>query len=133
MRTDQGQKRVSQGRLNGSSGSPVVPSPVKKLTVALASFSIVASFASLASAETIESSSHSTTGYVRSDGTIEDSSHRTRGYIRRDGTIENSSHSTIGYVRKDGTVENASHSTIGYAKGVPQESAAVVFFFFKFG
>ena len=130
MRTDQGQKRVSQGRLNGSSGSPVVPSPVKKLTVALASFSIVASFASLASAETIESSSHSTIGYVRG-GTVENGSHSTVGYVKNDGTVENASHSTIGYVKGDGTVENASHSTIGYAKGVRADWAAVVFFFFK--
>ncbi len=47
-------------------------------------------------AQTIESGSHSTTGYIKSDGTIENSSHSTKGYIKSDGTIENSSHSTIG-------------------------------------
>jgi hypothetical protein len=64
--------------------------------------------------------------------TIEAHNHSTTGYVKSDGTIENSSHSTIGYIRQDGTVENASHSTIGYATGAPKESAAVVFFFFKF-
>jgi hypothetical protein len=64
--------------------------------------------------------------------TIESGSHSTTGYVKPDGTIKNSSHSTTGYIRKDGRIENASHSTIGYAKGVPRESAAVVFFFFKF-
>jgi hypothetical protein len=67
-------------------------------------------------AQTIESSSHSTTGYVKSDGTIENSSHSTKGYIKNDGTIENSSHSTIGYIKSDGTIENSSHSTVGYVK-----------------
>ena len=33
-------------------------------------------------AQTIESGSHSTTGYVKSDGTIENSSHSTKGYIK---------------------------------------------------
>lgn len=83
-------------------------------------------------AQTIENGSHSTTGYVKSDGTIENSSHSTKGYIKSDGTIENSSHSTIGYVKSDGTVENASHSTIGHAGNVKREWAAVVFFFFSF-
>jgi hypothetical protein len=81
---------------------------------------------------TIENSSHSTKGYIKNDGTIENSSHSTIGYIKSDGTIENSSHSTVGYVKKDGTVENSSHSTIGHADGVKREWAAVVFFFFKF-
>lgn len=30
------------------------------------------------------------------------------------------------------TIESDNHSTTGYAKDVPQESAALVFFFFKF-
>jgi len=67
-------------------------------------------------AQTIESGSHSTTGYIKSDGTIENSSHSTSGYIKSDGTIENSSHSTIGYIKSDGTIENSSHSTVGYVK-----------------
>ncbi|MEE6129870.1 hypothetical protein V2E39_20900 [Chryseobacterium arthrosphaerae] len=48
---------------------------------------------SFASAQTIESGSHSTKGYIKSDGTIENSSHSTVGYIKNDGTIENKSHS----------------------------------------
>jgi len=85
-----------------------------------------------ASAQTIEDSHHSTTGYVRPDGTIEDSHHSTVGYIRADGTIEDRHHSTIGYVRKDGTVEDSHHSTIGHAPGVRADWVAVVFFFMKF-
>lgn len=83
-------------------------------------------------AQSITNSSHSTTGYIKSDGTIENSSHSTVGYVKSDGTVENSSHSTIGYVKSDGTVENSSHSTIGHASGVKKEWAAVVFFFFDF-
>ncbi|HEX4421574.1 MAG TPA: hypothetical protein VH165_26845 [Kofleriaceae bacterium] len=83
-------------------------------------------------AQTLESGSHSTAGYIKSDGTIENASHSTVGYIKSDGTVENSSHSTIGYIKSDGTVESSSHSTIGYARGVPREWAAVAFFFFKF-
>lgn len=63
--------------------------------------------------------------------TIESGSRNTLGYINNDGTIESSSHSTIGYIRSDGTVENASRSTIGYARGIKKEWAAVVYFFFK--
>ena len=84
------------------------------------------------SAQTIENGSHSTTGYIDSDGTIENSSHSTAGYITSDGTVENSSHSTIGYIQSDGTVEDSSHSTIGHASGVDKNWAAVVFFFFDF-
>ena len=83
-------------------------------------------------AQTIESSSHSSVGYIKSDGTIENSSHSTVGYVKSDGTVENSSHSTIGYVKDNGSVENSSHSTIGYASGVKKEWAAVCFFFFTF-
>ena len=35
-----------------------------------------------AKAQTIESGSHSTTGYIKSDGTVENSSHSTLGYAR---------------------------------------------------
>ena len=52
----------------------------------------------VAGAQSIENSSHSTTGYINSDGTIENSSHSTAGYITSSGEIENSSHSTIGYI-----------------------------------
>ncbi|PKF73854.1 5-fold beta-flower protein [Chryseobacterium sp. PMSZPI] len=86
---------------------------------------------SIISAQLIESGSHNTNGYIKSDGTIESSSHSTVGYVKKDGTIENSSHSTLGYIKDDGTVENSSHSTIGYAKGIKKEWAAVVYFFFK--
>lgn len=65
---------------------------------------------------TIENSSHSTVGYITGSGTIENSSHSTIGYIKSDGTIQNKNSSTVGYVKKDGTVENSSHSTIGYIK-----------------
>jgi hypothetical protein len=81
---------------------------------------------------TIENSSHSTIGYIKSNGTIENSSHSTVGYVKSDGTVESSSHSTLGYIKSDGTVENSSHSTIGHASGVKKEWAAVTFFFFKF-
>ena len=64
--------------------------------------------------------------------TIESSSRSTRGYIHPDGTIEDSSRSTRGYIRSDGTIENASRSTIGYARGIKREWAAVAFFFIKF-
>lgn len=64
--------------------------------------------------------------------TIESGSHGTVGYIKSDGTIENSSHGTVGYVKSDGTVENSSHGTIGYARGIKKEWAAVTYFFFKF-
>lgn len=69
-----------------------------------------------AKAQTIESNSRSTTGYIKSDGTIENRSHSTIGYIKSDGTIENASHSTIGYIKSDGTIENSSRSTVGYVK-----------------
>jgi len=67
-------------------------------------------------AQTIESSSRSTTGYIKADGTIENSSRSTVGYIKSDGTIENRSRSTIGYIKSDGTIENSSRSTVGYVK-----------------
>ncbi|MFP3599982.1 5-fold beta-flower protein, partial [Chryseobacterium sp. SIMBA_029] len=44
---------------------------------------------SVVNAQTIESGSRSTTGYIKSDGTIENSSRSTVGYIKSDGTIEN--------------------------------------------
>lgn len=81
---------------------------------------------------TVENSSHSTIGYIKSDGTIENRSHSTVGYVKKDGTVENSSHSTLGYIKDDGTVENSSHSTLGYARGIKKEWAAVAYFFFKF-
>jgi len=80
-------------------------------------------------AQTVQNSSHSTIGYVK-DGTVYNSSHSTMGYIRNDGTVQNSSHSTMGYIRNDGTIQNSSHSTIGYAKGVSQQHAAALLFFF---
>src|SRR6185312_15245633 len=101
---------------------------MKKLII----IALITTVTSCLNAQTIENSSHSTTGYINSDGTIENSSHSTVGYVRNDGTIENSSHSTIGYVRNDGTVENESHSTIGYASGVDRKWIAVCFFFFRF-
>jgi hypothetical protein len=85
---------------------------MKKL---LLTFAAIACF-TIAKSQTIESSSHSTTGYIKADGTIENSSHSTKGYIKKDGTIENSSHSTIGYIKSNGTIENSSHSTVGYVK-----------------
>lgn len=70
---------------------------------------------SLVSAQTIQSSSRSTTSYIKSDG-----------------TIQNSSLSTIGYIKEDGTVQNSSRSTIGYAKEVPKGLVVVTFLFFNF-
>ena len=101
---------------------------MKKLFFAIAAFGIIA----CTQAQTIENSSHSTTGYIKSDGTIQNSSYSTVGYVKSDGTVQNSSYSTIGYVKEDGTVQNSSYSTIGYAKGVKKEWAAVVYFFFIF-
>ena len=95
--------------------SLVLHSPTMRARPFLLALGLTLSVSSVASAETIESSNHSTSGYIHTDGTIEDASHRTRGYIRSDGTIESSSHSTIGYLR-GGTVENASHSTVGYIR-----------------
>ncbi len=84
-----------------------------------------------AQAQSIQSTSGSTTGYIKSDGTIQNSSRSVIGYIKdgviqnksrstigyiKDGTIQNSSHSTVGYVKSDGTVQNSSRSTIGYIK-----------------
>ena len=63
--------------------------------------------------------------------TIQTSSRSTAGYIKSDGTIQNSSRSTVGYIKDDGTVQNSSRTTIGYASGVPKEWAAVTFFFFS--
>ena len=94
------------------------------LIMALVSFTIT-------KAQTIESGSRSTIGYIKSDGTIENSSRSTVGYVKSDGTVENSSRSTLGYIKDDGTVENSSRSTIGYAKGIKKEWVAVVYFFFK--
>lgn len=66
------------------------------------------------SAQRIENSSRSTTGYINADGRIENSSRSTVGYINKDGRIENSSRSTIGYINADGRIENSSRSTVGY-------------------
>lgn len=63
--------------------------------------------------------------------TLESSSHSTTGYIRPDGTIGNSSHSTRVCIRNDGRLEDASHETIGYARQVKKEWAALLYFFFK--
>ena len=59
----------------------------------------------------VMTSTGSTLGYVR-NGTVENSTHSTIGYIKSNGTIENSTHSTIGYVKSNGEVENSTHSTI---------------------
>lgn len=64
--------------------------------------------------------------------TIQNSSRSATGYIKSDGTIQNSSRSTIGYIKDNGTVQNSSRSTIGYAQGVKKEWAAVNYFFFEF-
>src|SRR5215213_10259668 len=56
-------------------------------------------------AQTVENASHSTIGYITTNGTVENASHSTIGYISDSGTVENASHSTIGYVNSDGTVE----------------------------
>ena len=76
-------------------------------------------------AQTIQSGSRSTTGYIKSDGTIQNSSRSTVGYIKSDGTIQNSSRSTIGYIKSDGTIQNSSRSTVGYVKsdGTVQNSS----------
>ena len=46
----------------------------------------------------VMTSTGSTLGYVR-NGTVENSTHSTIGYIKSNGTIENSTHSTIGKMR----------------------------------
>ena len=97
---------------------------------------------------TVENSTHSTIGYIKSNGTIENSTHSTIGYVKSNGEVENSTHSTIGYYR-NGTIENNSHSTIGYYRNGCYESSthstigkmrgtnnstviAGIFFFFHF-
>ena len=97
---------------------------------------------------TVENSTHSTIGYIKSNGTIENSTHSTIGYVKSNGEVENSTHSTIGYYR-NGTIENSSHSTIGYFRSGDYESSthstigkmrgtnnstviAGIFFFFHF-
>ena len=67
--------------------------------------------------------------YQASAQRVENSSHSTLGYIISDGRVENSSHSTVGYV-SNGRVENSSHSTLGYYSGVKAEWVAYYFFFF---
>ncbi len=68
------------------------------------------------SAQTLESASHSTTGYIKPDGTIENSNHSTVGYIKHDGAIENSNHSTMGYILSSGEIENSNHRYYGICK-----------------
>ena len=94
--------------------------------------SLTIAVATTAGAQTLQNSSRSTTGYIKSDGTVQNSSRSTTGYIKSDGTVQNSSRSTIGYVKQDGTVQNSSRSTIGHASGVPREWAAAFYFFFHF-
>ena len=60
---------------------------------------------------------------------IENGSHSTIGYINTNGRVENGSHSTIGYI-SNGRVENGSHSTIGYyPTGIRKDWVAFFFFF----
>lgn len=74
---------------------------------------------------TIQNSSYSTVGHIKEDGTIQDASYRTIGHIKSDGTIQNDSYSTVGHVKEDGTVQNSSYSTIGHIKedGTVQNSS----------
>ena len=60
---------------------------------------------------------------------IENGSHSTIGYINSDGRVENGSHSTIGYI-SNGRVENGSHSTIGYYPSNVKTEWVAFFFFF---
>ena len=79
----------------------------------------------------VMTSTGSTLGYVR-NGTVENSTHSTIGYIKSNGTIENSSHSTIGYFRS-GDYESSTHSTIGKMRGTNNSTViAGIFFFFHF-
>ncbi len=64
--------------------------------------------------------------------TIQSSSYETKGYIKTDGTVQSSSYNMVGYIKDDGTIQNSSYNTIGYAKGMKKELTAVKFFFFKF-
>ena len=63
--------------------------------------------------------------------TIQSASYQTVGYIKTDGTIQDRSYRTIGYIKRDGTVQDASYRTIGYAKDIPRKWAAFYFFFQK--
>ena len=79
----------------------------------------------------VMTSTGSTLGYVR-NGTVENSTHSTIGYIKSNGTIENSTHSTIGYFRS-GDYESSTHSTIGKMRGTNNSTViAGIFFFFHF-
>ena len=79
----------------------------------------------------VMTSTGSTLGYVR-NGTVENSTHSTIGYIKSNGTIENSSHSTLGYFRS-GDYESSTHSTIGKMRGTNNSTViAGIFFFFHF-
>ena len=102
---------------------------MKKLVTLLAGCLLLVAAQHQASAQRLENSSHSTIGYINSDGRAENSSHSTIGYFTSSGCVENSSHSTIGYI-SSGRFENSSHSTIGYYSGVREEWVAYYFFFF---
>ncbi|MCH7664226.1 MAG: hypothetical protein IH859_10210 [Chloroflexi bacterium] len=64
---------------------------MKKLFLTIIALAII----NFEEAQTIQSGSGSTTGYIKSDGTIQNSSYSTVGYIKSDGTIQNSSRRMI--------------------------------------
>jgi len=82
----------------------------KILTLLLASLLLMTGIE--ARAQRVENGSHSTIGYINSNGRVENGSHSTIGYFST-SRFENGSHSTIGYYNS-GRFENGSHSTIGY-------------------
>ena len=66
---------------------------------------------------------------TRAQSRLENGSHSTIGYINSNGRVENGSHSTIGYI-SNGRVENGSHSTIGYYPNNVKKEWVAFFFFF---
>ena len=100
----------------------------KILTLLLASLLLMTGIE--ARAQRVENGSHSTIGYINSNGRVENGSHSTIGYFST-SRFENGSHSTIGYF-SNGRVENGSHSTIGYYDtSIKPEWVAFFFFFMK--
>ena len=71
-----------------------------------------------------------TCGKIRnSDGRIRDKNNSCLGKIESDGKVRDCNNHLIGKVESDGTVRDSNNHKIGSAKGVPQQYAALFFFF----